>query len=236
MKIQLKHLFETVTGIQVFRNSLPRGVDVCRDITRIYNYELDEIWDIGAHMGETASYFRSKFAKPTIRSFEPIAENFRILQKRCAEISDHHSYQLALGDEVKPTRIYLQDASVIHSLRSDLNIPSTNNSNTEEINQTTVDSLFNKLNCHKIDVLKIDVEGYEKNVLKGAESCLEQKLINFIYLETGLDTRFNSIQELIDCLHPVGYMPYAFYEQTPHWTGKQNLWYWNTLFVKEELL
>lgn len=236
MKIQLKHLFESVTGIQVFRNSLPRGVDVCRDITRIYAHALDEIWDIGAHMGETATYFRSKFAKPTIRSFEPIAENFRVLLKRCTDISNHHSYQLALGDEVKPKRIYLQDASVIHSLRSDLNIPSTSNSKTEEINQTTVDSLFNKLNCHKIDVLKIDVEGYEKNVLKGAQSCLEQKLINFIYLETGLDTRFNSIQDLVDYLHPVGYMPYAFYEQTAHWTGKQNLWYWNTLFVKEELL
>ena len=135
MKVQLKHLFETFTGIQIFRNSLPRGVDVCRDITRIYANELEEIWDIGAHMGETATYFRSKFAKPTIRSFEPIAENFRILQKRCSEIPDHHSYQLALGDEVKPMRIYLQDASVIHSLRSDLNIPSSSNSKIEEINQ-----------------------------------------------------------------------------------------------------
>lgn len=236
MKIQLKHLFESVTGIQVFRNSLPRGVDVCRDITRIYAHALDEIWDIGAHMGETATYFRSKFAKPTIRSFEPIAENFQILQKRSANTPNQHSYQLALGDEVKPMVIHLQNASVIHSLRSDLNVPAARNSKIEEVNQTTVDSLFNEFKCRKIDVLKIDVEGYEKNVLKGAESCLKQKLINFIYLETGLDSRFNSIQELIDCLRPLGYLPYAFYEQNPHWTGKQNLWYWNTLFVKEELL
>ena len=143
---------------------------------------------------------------------------------------------MALGDEVKTVKIHLQNASVIHSLRPDLNVPSSSNPKTEEVNQTTVDLLFDKFNCSKIDVLKIDVEGYEKNVLKGADSCLKQKLINFIYVETGLDTRFNSIQELIDWLHPLGYMPYAFYEQTPHWTGKQNLWYWNTLFAKEELL
>jgi hypothetical protein len=143
---------------------------------------------------------------------------------------------LALGDEVKTVKIHLQNVSVIHSLRPDLNVPTSSNSKTEELNQTTVDLLFDKFNCSKIDVLKIDVEGYEKNVLKGAESCLEKKLINFIYLETGLDTRFNSIQELIDCLNPRGYLPYAFYEQTPHWTGKQNLWYWNTLFAKEDLL
>ena len=236
MKIQLKHPLETCTGIKIFRNSLPRGVDLSMNIRRIYPFEFQEIWDIGAHKGETTTYFRSKFVKSKIRSFEPIAENFRILQKRCANTTNHDSYQLALGDEVKTVKIHLQNASVIHSLRPDLNVPSSSNSKTEEVNQTTVDLLFDKFNCSKIDVLKIDVEGYEKNVLKGAESCLEKKLINFIYLETGLDTRFNSIQELIDCLHPLGYMPYAFYEQTPHWTGKQNLWYWNTLFAKEDLL
>ena len=236
MKIQIKRLPESFTNIQIFRNSLPRGVNLFRDITRIYPYELKEIWDIGAHKGETTAFFRSKFLKPKIRSFEPIAENFQILQDRCANTPNQHSYQLALGDEVKPMIIYLQNASVIHSLRSDLNVPSARNSKIEEVNQTTVDSLFNEFNCRKIDVLKIDVEGYEKNVLKGAESCLKQKLINFIYLETGLDSRFNSIDEFIDCLHPLGYLPYAFYEQNPYWTGKQNLWYWNTLFVKEELL
>ena len=236
MKIQLKHLLETCTGIKIFRNSLPRGVDLSMDLRRIYPFEFKEIWDIGAHKGETTTYFRSKFVKSKIRSFEPIAENFRILHERCANTTNHDSYQLALGDEVKTVKIHLQNASVIHSLRPDLNVPSSSNPKTEEVNQTTVDLLFDKFNCSKIDVLKIDVEGYEKNVLKGAESCLKQKLINFIYVETGLDTRFNSIQELIDCLHPLGYMPYAFYEQTPHWTGKQNLWYWNTLFAKEELL
>ena len=236
MKVQLKYLLESFTGIQIFRNSLPRGVDLSRDIMRIYPYELEEIWDVGAHKGETTTFFRSKFIKPIIRSFEPITENIQILQKRCSAIPKHFSYQLALGDEVKPMRIYLQGASVIHSLRPDLNVSSSQNPKSEKINQTTVDYLFEKFKSPKIDVLKIDVEGYEKNVLKGAESCLKQKLINFIYIETGLDSRFNSIQELIECLQPTGYMPYAFYEQTPHWTGKQNLWYWNTLFVREELL
>lgn len=236
MKNILKRLFEAYTGIKIFRNSLPRGVELSKDIMRIYPFELQEIWDIGAHKGETTNYLRSKFVKPKIRSFEPIAENFRILQKRCATVANHHSYQLALGDEVKPMSIYLQATSVIHSLRSDLNVPSSSNSKIEVVNQTTIDSLFNEFNCPKIDILKVDVEGYEINVLMGAESCLKQKLINFIYLETGLDTRFNSVNELIDYLDPVGYKPYAFYEQTPHWTGKQNLWYWNTLFVNEELL
>jgi hypothetical protein len=80
------------------------------------------------------------------------------------------------------------------------------------------------------------VEGYEPTVLEGASNCLANKCINFIYLETGLDLRFNSIETISKLLNPHGYLPYAFYEQTAHWTGKQSLWYWNTLFVKEDLL
>jgi len=100
----------------------------------------------------------------------------------------------------------------------------------------TIDYVIKKFKTASIDLLKIDVEGYEIQVLEGARKSLAEKKINFIYLETGLDDRFNSIQSLNDFLKPIGYLPYAFYEQTAHWTGTQNLWYWNTLFVQEELL
>jgi FkbM family methyltransferase len=236
LKVKLKRILENLTGIQFFKNSLPRGVDVARDICRIYSKDLYEIWDIGAHKGETAAYFRTRFPKPVIRSFEPISENYQTLKQNCSSLPNHYVYNLALGDEIKSMIIHLQNASVIHSLRPDLNQPSGSNPRTENIKQTTVDSLFQKFNCQKIDILKIDVEGYEKSVLKGAEYCLENKLINFIYLETGLDDRFNSIQSIIDTLGPHGYSPYGFYEQTAHWTGTENLWYWNSLFVNKKLL
>lgn len=121
-------------------------------------------------------------------------------------------------------------------MRHDLNKPSDENSKLEDIEVQTIDYVINELKTAKIDLLKIDVEGYEIQVLEGACKSLSEKKIDFIYLETGLDHRFNSIQALFDFLQPAGYLPYAFYEQTPHWTGKQNLWYWNTLFVKQELL
>jgi hypothetical protein len=121
-------------------------------------------------------------------------------------------------------------------LRDDLNKPSEENSKSEDIEVKTIDYVINELKTASIDLLKIDVEGYEIEVLKGACKSLTEKKINFIYLETGLDTRFNSIETISKLLNPHGYLPYAFYEQTAHWTGKQSLWYWNTLFVKEDLL
>ena len=236
MKSLLKKYFEILTQSKLYRNTLPRGVDIFRDIKRIYPYALNEIWDIGAHKGETTLYFRSQNQSSTIRSFEPVSENFAILSKNCHNLKNQFSYKIAMGNESNNLELFLQEASVIHSLREDLNKPSSENAKSEVIQQKTIDSQFKKFQCKSIDLLKIDVEGYELQVLQGAVECLQNKKIQFIYLETGLDDRFNSLQTIIDKLALYRYQPFGIYEQTPHWTGKQNLWYWNTLFANEEIL
>jgi FkbM family methyltransferase len=236
LKEFLKKKFEQLTRSKLYRNSLPRGTCLTHDIKRLSYSPIKEIWDVGAHKGETTLKFAEDFPIALIRSFEPVFENYCSLRNNCSHLKNQSSHNIALGEENKKTKIFLQGASVIHSLRDDLNKPSAKDSKSEDIEVKTIDHVINDFKTARIDLLKIDVEGYEKSVLKGAEYCLENKLINFIYLETGLDDRFNSIQSIIDALDPQGYSPYGFYEQTPHWTGTQNLWYWNSLFVNKKLL
>jgi len=236
LKEFFKKKFEQLTGSKLYRNSLPRGTCLIHDIKRLSHVSIKEVWDVGAHQGETALYFAKKFPKSTIRSFEPVSSNYNLLIQNCRKLENFHAHNFALGEQNTKTKIFLQGASVIHSLRDDLNKPSTEDTKSEDIKVKTIDYVLNEFETTTIDLLKIDVEGYEIQVLEGARKSLTEKKINFIYLETGLDDRFNSIQSLNDFLKPIGYLPYAFYEQTAHWTGTQNLWYWNTLFVKEELL
>ena len=236
MKEFLKKKFEQLTGSKLYRNSLPRGTCLVHDIKRLSHAPIKEVWDVGAHQGETALYFAKKFPKSTIRSFEPVSSNYNLLIQNCRKLENFHAHNFALGEQNTKTKIFLQGASVIHSLRDDLNKPSAEDTKAEDIEVKSIDYVLNEFETTTIDLLKIDVEGYEIQVLEGARKSLTEKKINFIYLETGLDDRFNSIQSLNDFLKPIGYLPYAFYEQTAHWTGAQNLWYWNTLFVKEELL
>jgi len=232
----LKSKFEQLTRSKLYRNSLPRGTSLVHDIQRLSSLPLREIWDIGAHKGETAIYFAKNFPQSTIRSFEPVSSNYDLLVQNCRKLENFYAHNFAIGNKNEKTKIFLQGASVIHSLRDDLNKPSTDGTKSEDIEVKTIDYVRNDFKTASIDLLKIDVEGYEIQVLEGARQALAEKKINFIYLETGLDDRFNSIQSLNNFLKPIGYLPYAFYEQTAHWTGTQNLWYWNTLFVKEELL
>lgn len=104
-----------------------------------------------------------------------------MLLQNCKKLENHHAHNFAQGNENTKTKIYLQGASVIHSLREDLNKPSTEDSKSEEIEVKTIDYLLQKFSCNNIDLLKIDVEGYEPAVLKGASKSLENKCINFIY-------------------------------------------------------
>ena len=236
MKEFLKKKFEQLTGSKLYRNSLPRGTCLIHDIKRLSHVPIREVWDVGAHQGETVLYFAKYFPKSTIRSFEPVSSNYNLLIQNCRKLENFHGHNFALGKENKTTKIFLQGASVIHSLREDLNKPLEKGSTSEDVEVKTIDYVIKEFKTASIDLLKIDVEGYEIQVLEGARKSLAKKKINFIYLETGLDDRFNTIQSLINFLKPIGNLPYAFYEQTAHWTGKQNLWYWNTLFVQEELL
>jgi FkbM family methyltransferase len=232
----LKDAFERITGARIYRNSMPRGTCLVHDIGKLAKGPLQEIWDVGAHQGETAVRFRQAFPKATIRSFEPIGTNFEELAKTSASLNAHHSYRLALGPRREKVKMQIRKASVLHSLNPELNKPESDDLGVEEAEVETVDHLSARMEIDHIDLLKLDVEGYESQVIEGCRSTIEQGKISFIYLETGLDDRFVPFEALVEQLAPFSIHPYAFYEQMAHWTGSQRLWYWNALFAKEDLL
>ena len=114
------------------------------------------IFDIGAHKGETTLKFAGDFPSALIRSFEPVSENYHSLKNNCSHLKNQSSHNIALGEENKKTKIFLQGASVIHSLRDDLNKPSAEDSKSEDIEVKTIDYVINDLKNAGIDLLKID--------------------------------------------------------------------------------
>ena len=181
----LKKILEEYTNSKVYRNSLPRGTDLCHDLRKLSPLSFKEIWDIGAHRGETTLYFANEFPQATIRSFEPVSSNYNLLVQNCKKRENVYANNFAIGKENKRTKIYLQGASVIHSLRDDLNKPSAEDSKSEDIEIKTVDYLINEFNSTSIDLLKVDVEGYEIKVLEGAYKSLAEKKINFMNFGAG---------------------------------------------------
>ena len=131
--------FEQPTGSKLYRNSLPRG-RLIHDIKRLSHSPIKEVWDVGAHQGETSLFFSESFPQSTIRSFEPVFQNYQLLQKNCSGLKNFFAYQVALEKLTSQSKIHLQDASVIHSLRDDLNL-SQKGLDCEDIEVRTLDSL-----------------------------------------------------------------------------------------------
>jgi FkbM family methyltransferase len=131
--------------------------------------------DVGANVGiHTSIAARSVAPTGTVYGFEPVPENFEILVGNLArnQLTNVVIERSAVGNEVGRSTIYLEDHSIgTHSLlRSDTSTVAHSLS----VPVTTLDHYFVDDMPEVVNLLKIDVEGYEPNVLKGATKVLER--------------------------------------------------------------
>ena len=156
--------------------------------------------DVGAHHGETIKNFKKYFNASEIHSFEASSINFKVLNNKYNNQTDHKIFlnNFGLSDEKKMYKIkQLQESSSTTMSRINENsryfkkkmrILGTEKSEFSkeiEINLETFDNYFLMKKLNKIDLLKIDTEGHEMYVLKGCKKTL--KFINFIYFEHHYD-------------------------------------------------
>ena len=115
------------------------------------------------------------------------------LQRRLAGNPRFFPYNVALGDAIQTVLLFEYESSVLNSLVPDAQfaVRFDKAAQTLNVSCTTLDE-FSKINfVDKIDVLKIDTEGYDLLVLRGAQKMLLAGTISFIYIE------FNSILEKV---------------------------------------
>lgn len=137
-------------------------------------------FDVGANIG-SISLPVAKLTGATIYAFEPSHFVFNFLKENVQqnsissivvnEVAVHSTHNRKLnffatdqkygGSSLLP--VYNQDSYEVHSV--------------------SLDEYCKERNIHKIDVLKIDVQGHESEVLKGCQSLLKEKKIRAIIFE-----------------------------------------------------
>ena len=160
-------------------------------IRLIQTHNIDCILDVGANVGQYATYLRKIGYTGKIISFEPISSNIKILKKKAALDSAWDIYpQTAVGDSVGTVEINVSNASDMSSIL-DLKeetlaaLPNSKYIKKESVSLTSIDVIFNDLlKNYKNIYLKVDTQGFEAAVLKGAEKSLPK--ITGIQLELSL--------------------------------------------------
>lgn len=170
----------------------PLGQDPFSDIVRLSGTRaVRTIFDVGANVGQTASALSAMFPESTIYSFEPFAEAFAKLCSVAQERPNILPFEFALGDQDGGGVLFLNQNSTTNSLlqNSDSLVrfvrkpTSVTPIGKSAINIFRLDTFCDQNEISSIDVLKIDTQGFELKVLKGAGQLLESKRIRFVYLE-----------------------------------------------------
>lgn len=217
------------TGRRVYRvRDLPWGLDFRRDSDRrAPQVSFATIFDVGANVGQSARRFASWFPQATVWAFEPFAEAFEQLQQATREL-DTRCFKLALGSRPEALTVALSPLSVNNSLRNATVDPSG-----ETVEVTTLDAFAATHEIAHIDLLKIDTEGWDLDVLRGADRLLLSSQIAFVQVEAGMNPhnpKHVPLAGLQEHLEARGYTIFGLYGQRPEWSGEARLRFVDAVF------
>ncbi len=144
------------------------------------------ILDVGAHKGEYTDQLLKKFPNSNIYLFEPTKNLFEYLVNKYERKQNIHVENYSLSDSCGTKTIYFNSENDSQATLTKREEPHRNKYfNKEEVIKSTKLSTFWKkeLNNHKIDLLKLDIEGEEFVVLLDIKDNLQN--INLIQFEIG---------------------------------------------------
>lgn len=218
--------------------TLPVGTNMYVDIHKRINYgPLHTIFDVGANIGQTWKEFRYNEPASKIFCFEPVAETFQELKNATKNDKNCIIENCAFGSETGEKMIHLfEPNSPLNSLRDDI-MNSAKNARKEVVNIDTLDNYCATHSIQKIDLLKIDTEGYELNVLEGSKSMLDSNNISFIYCEVGFlkrSIRHTNFSDLTEWLADHNYYFFGLYQLVSNgW--KDGDYFGNALYVHKNI-
>lgn len=147
------------------------------------------IFDVGAHVGEYIEKIREFGSDATIYAFEPVSDTYKQLTAK--NIPGVIPVNMALSSASGERTIYISsNDNAISPLQSD-GKEALSYDNQETIQCSTVDEYAAANHIEHIDLLKIDTEGHDLDVLKGAKNMLRSGKIDTVVFEFGMLNTFS---------------------------------------------
>lgn len=146
------------------------------------------IFDVGANNGQYSKLVIETIKKPfKLYAFEPQKKSFSEIIK-IANSDSFKVYNIGMGEKNEKLTLYYNQegsgfASLYKAVHKNYNIKLDLE---EEITLATVDDFCEKNKINQIDLLKLDVEGHELKVIKGAKKTIQSGKIKNIQFEFGL--------------------------------------------------
>lgn len=174
-----------------FRPALLRGVAPSLEHDGVpLPDDIDRVWDVGANRGQFALWARRRWPRAGIDCFEPLEEPLTLLRRVAAP--DVRVWPVALGDESGEATMHVtrdDDSSSLHAPTKEqvAMFPGSTPVRTETVDVARLDDFVARLPPYQPTdriLLKIDVQGHELGVLRGAHRTLDD--VDHVYVESSL--------------------------------------------------
>lgn len=221
--------------------NLPRGINPIMDIkTKLKYKRIKTVFDVGANIGQTVKWIKDELPDSVVYAFEPIHSTYIQLEKNVFDYKNVITENFAFGDKKHVTKIHIKGNNLLNSLKNEVILNKKSTENVETVVVNTIDTYVKDKNIDAIDILKIDTEGYELHVLKGAVEMLNNERINFIFSEVGFlttDQYHTYFCSLLDFLSDFNFQFYALYDLTNSMSRMKKGTIWgNALFYHRSIL
>ena len=155
---------------------------------------LITIFDVGANVGSFTRLLLNELAnRAIIHCFEPSRATYQTLKANVRELNVQ-KHNIGLSHQIGELALYTdaEQSGMTSVYNRDLQHINVSFAQQEVASFSTVDEFSANQNIQQIDLLKMDVEGHELAVLKGASRMLKEQRIQFIQFEfggTNIDSR-----------------------------------------------
>jgi len=202
------------------------------------------IFDVGAHIGESAIKYSRLFPSSKIYSFEPLPESFRILQSRFKNSPRVIPIQAAVSNSEGIQQLFSNVDSATNSLlpitseaAQWADAPGSIQLNQKvEVKTVTVDGFCRDRNIERVAILKMDIQGSELLALNGATGSLRERAISLILCEMLFVPLYEGqaqFYQVCAFLESFGYSLYGLYNFA--YSGGGQLKWCDGLFVSPDI-
>jgi len=151
--------------------------------------KIATVMDVGANVGQFAELIRAVFPRAAIHSFEPLAACCSVLDRKRPSLEPMFIYPVALGKADGVATIYHNDFSASSSLlpmtgRHREAFPHTGHTTEEQVALRPLDAVMSGVAYASPVLMKVDVQGFELDVLAGAETTLRR--VDVLIVETSM--------------------------------------------------
>lgn len=176
-----------------------------------YCPEINTVIDVGANQGQFALAITDKFPKATIHSFEPLPDIYDILTSNTKHKKQIHTYNLALGSTSGQLNFYKNNYSHASSALpmsnfQKENIPNIDDTQLIEVPVERFDTIGTTLSLTSPVLLKLDVQGFEKEVLVGSKQLISK--IDYLVFEASFTPMYDgeaTFDEMHDFAKSLGF-------------------------------